>query len=284
MVIAVVPHMGRESSERIVRDVYERLRELSAVMIFPLQLRQRFPDFKVRWLELSIALDECDAVIAVGGDGTMIHVAHEAAVRKKPVLGINAGRLAFLAGLEPDELGLLKGLLSGDYAVDRRMLLRADLYDDGELIYSSVCLNEVLVTRGGVAQMCDFTLYRDGNKFCDYYADGLIVATPTGSTAYSLSAGGPVVEPTLESIVVTPICAHSLFARPFILSPDSVLELSARGRGKPILTCDGMKPIALSESCRVVVQKAGIHADIIRLKKETFMDVITNKLATAPLK
>ena len=278
MNIAVFPRLTRPGTKEIVKDTYKVLSACGASLIFPKNLTEEFTDFNVRFLDTATAFDECDIAIAVGGDGTVIHVAHEAAVRGKPVLGINAGRLAFMAGLESQELYLLDRLMTGEYVTDRRMMLRADLYENDELIYSSVCLNDAVISRSSSSGMCELSIFRDSKKFCDYYADGLIISTPTGSTAYSLSAGGPVVEPTIESMIVTPLCAHSMYARPIIVRPDSALEVKSSGRGVPVLSCDGSKPVALSENSRVVIKKAEAFADIIRIKTDSFLDIVMKKL------
>ena len=172
------------------------------------------------------AISACDIIIAIGGDGSIIHAAKKAAVKNKPILGINAGNLAFMAGIEKNELNLLKNLIDDAYYVDNRMMLSAEVYNDrGSVVYSNVCLNDVVVARGEQIEMINLSVECDSKKINSYQSDGIIFSTSTGSTAYSLSAGGPVMDPTIESIMLTPICTHSLFSRSLIFNPSSVITV-----------------------------------------------------------
>lgn len=278
MKIAVFPSLMKPGSRQIVEGVYETLRQYGAQMIFPVEMKREFPSLALDTACEQDALNECDTVIAVGGDGTIIHTACKASLYDKPVLGINAGRLAFMAGLEGSELTLLGKLINGEYTTDERMMLHASLQRNGVEISSADCLNDVVVSRAASAGPCDFSVYRNSVEFAGYYADGLIIATPTGSTAYSLSAGGPIVEPTIESIIVTPVCAHSLGARPVIVDSGSVLEIVSVGRGIPSFSCDGARQIPMDGECRAVICKSDHSAKIIRIKNDSFLDILKKKM------
>ena len=247
-------------------------------MIFPEEMKNEFPALELYTACEQTALEECDAAVAVGGDGTIIHTACKASLYDKPVLGINAGRLAFMAGLEGGELDMLVNLINGEYTTDVRMMLHAELYENGQLICSEECLNDVVFSRADCSGPCDFSVYRNSVKFTSYYADGLIIATPTGSTAYSLSAGGPVVEPTIESIIVTPVCAHSLGVRPVIIDSGSVLQIVCEGRGTPSFSCDGAKQIPMNGECKAIIRKSEHYAKIIRIKNDSFLDILRKKM------
>lgn len=243
------------------------------------EFQSEFSSLGVVFTDYDKAVRQCDALIAIGGDGTFIHAAHDAAVYDKEILGINAGTLGFLAGLEKQELELLSKLIDGDYEIDRRMMLCASLFD-GEKEKKYYCLNDAVVARGMSLRLCDVKVICDGKAVNDYYGDGIILSTPTGSTAYSLSAGGPVVDPTIESIIVTPICTHSLFARSIIFRAESKLELTVANPELclPVLSCDGESPVDLLAGSKLVVKRAEVYSKIIRIKSDSFTDVLNAKL------
>ncbi len=220
----------------------------------------------------------CDFVIAAGGDGTILHTAKKCAVLHKNVLGINCGRLGFNAALESDELELLSVMQSGGYTVDRRMMFDVQVVSD-HVEYQALCVNDAVIAKGGLSRVIDIDLNFGAGADIRYSADGVIVATPTGSTAYSLSAGGPVLDPSIDSFLVTPICAHSFYSRPMVLSPQSVVSISCKMRNlsECYLTVDGETAVPLCENSKVVIRKADITANLIKIKKDSFMKVIQNK-------
>lgn len=281
MIIAVRPNMTRENAYHVTENVINELKKLDAEIYVSDEFKDILSVFNVRFISDDEIYDKCDVLISIGGDGTIIHSAYSCAKRGKLILGINAGRLAFMAGLEEHELHLLKNLIDGNYQVDERMMLRADLFSNGELIDSKYCINDVVIARGTALKMCDMEVKCNGRKVIDYYADGLIVSTPTGSTAYALSAGGPVIDPTIESISITPICTHSLFSRSMIFKPDSEIEIKVKNpqAGESLLSCDGCEAIRLNKKDTVIIKKAEFSAKFIRIKTDTFTDVLSQKLA-----
>lgn len=225
-------------------------------------------------------MEQADVVLVVGGDGTIMHAAKQAAAYRKPVLGINAGRLGFLAGLEPEESHLLSKLVTGEYEIETRMLLELNYEKNGERV-TEYALNEVAVTRNGPARMMDITLTDStyGGSF-SYRADGLIVATPTGSTAYSLSAGGPVLDPAIQGLIVTPLCPFSLQARSLIFSPAHRLEIQAtsEGPGKIYACLDGEEPIDVTGQVLQIGKAGEQWVQLIRMKQESFFHTYKNKI------
>ena len=226
------------------------------------------------------ALSCADFITVVGGDGTIVHAAKQAAEYNIPVLGINSGRVGFLAGLEPEETHLLANILRGDYHVDERMLLSVTFTVKGETV-TRYALNEAVVTRNGPARMIDIQL-KDGlgGGQMDYRADGLIAATPTGSTAYSLSAGGPVLDPFVDGIIVTPLSPFSLQSRSVVFSPAHPLHIQAKcpSGGRIIVCLDGEEPIDVTGQ-EITVQKASDRVvRLIRIKKDTFFDIYKHKI------
>lgn len=280
MKIAIHVNLTRNNAYEVTNDVLDELNKLSAQVLMPEEYEQQFKRNDVIFKDKDDAVRECDVLISIGGDGTFIHAAHDAAKYDKEILGINAGTLGFLAGLEKHELSLLKNLINGEYSIDKRMMLCAEHYSGEELIDKYYCLNDVVVARGMSLRLCEINVNCDGKKVNNYYADGLIVSTPTGSTAYSLSAGGPVVEPTIESIIITPICTHSLFARSLIFKPESVIELSVINRdlSLPIVSCDGEQSVEVSANSKLMIKRAERYLKIIRIKADSFTDVLSNKL------
>lgn len=276
MKIALLPNLTRKNALSVSLAVCKELDSLEADYMVKVEDKELFADTKAVFLDQEEMLRNCDVIIAVGGDGTIIH----AAKAGKPILGINAGRIAFMAGLEPTELYMLKNLIDGDYENDRRMMLKADVCDkDGNVVKTCFCVNDVVVARGAQIKMEDISVEHNGKLINNYTADGLIVSTPTGSTAYSLSAGGPVVDPQIESILLTPICTHSLFSRALIFKPDSVFKVYSPTDAELGLSCDGDDTVRVPGGHYVLVRKADIYGEFIRIKNETFLEILNSKLA-----
>ena len=278
MIFAIVPNLTRRNAAGVTRLICGRLDELGAAYSLPFDTKEVFSDTKAVFLPEKELLESCEAVITVGGDGTIIHSAKKAAVYSKPVLGINAGRLAFMAGLEIHELDLLEKLITGDYSMDKRMMLKTTA-TDGDRVQSGYNMNDSTVMRPSrLSKISEINVDLNGNFFNRYLGDGLIVSTPTGSTAYSLSAGGPVVDPKLECMILTPICSHSVFTRSLVLGEDSVLRIYSDDGGPICVSCDGDEPFTVSAQGSITVEKADISADFIRLKNDSFLDILNRKM------
>lgn len=278
MKIALVPNMIKANAEEVTCQICRELKNLAAEIYMESAFEAVFSDFADAFLPLNEIFEICDSVITVGGDGTIIHAAKKAADYKKPVLGVNAGRLGFMAGLEKNELQDLKRLIRGNYRTDSRMMLEISLMNGDELLRKSYCLNDAVLSRGTLSTMMDINAFCNGACVNEYSADGVIVATPTGSTAYSLSAGGPVVDPQIETILLTPICPHSLFSRTVMFRPDVELVLTTPSR--PVyLTIDGEEGLLLSKGDRLVIKKAEKSARLIRIKHEDFYEILNRKLS-----
>lgn len=224
-------------------------------------------------------IEKADYVLVVGGDGTIIHAAKKAALFDKPVLGINSGRVGFMAGLENEEYHLLKCLKTGQFAVEKRMLLQI-LCERREKVIKTYALNEAVISRGGLARMIDIRVKIGSDSSIDYSADGLIFATPTGSTAYSLSAGGPVLDPSIEGIVMTPICPHSFNSRSVVFSPNEKFSVTAkcRSEGEVFACVDGENPIEVTDGVVYIEKAPDLCVKLIRIKNEPFYENFKNKL------
>lgn len=224
-------------------------------------------------------IENCDIVIVVGGDGTTLNVAKAASLHNKLTLGINAGRLGFMSGLERDELSLLNRLVSGDYEVEERMMINARLMSENGT-QDFICLNDAVITRGDLARLIDVTVKSDGRVITKNRADGMIIATPTGSTAYSMAAGGPVVSPDNSCFVVTPICPHSLVNRSIVFSSDKELEITVENdkNNTSYLSIDGEKSVTVTKNSKIIISKSEYVAKLIKIKPDNFYEILNKKL------
>jgi NAD+ kinase len=219
-------------------------------------------------------------LLVLGGDGTLLAAAREAAPRGIPVLPINLGSLGFLTSFTLGELySALEGTLAGQLAASERVMLNASLMREGETIESQLVLNEAVITKGALARMIEIELSIDEDFVCRYRADGLIVATPTGSTAYSLSAGGPIVHPAVESIILTPICPHTLSDRPLVVGDTCNVEMRLCGTAESVyLTLDGQKGVLMQSEDRVAIVRAKERLKLIQPHRKSYYEILRSKL------
>ena len=279
MKITLIPNLTRSEAEGVAAGICKSLKSLGADYCFFTEYKEKFEFTDASFMPENEALDWCDAVIAVGGDGSIIHAAKLAAVKQKPILGVNAGRLAFMAGLEDNELHLLSRLIEGDYTLDKRLMLKTNIIKGDEIIFSDYCVNDCLITNEEKQRMTAIDVSLNKSRFNSYLCDGVLVSTPTGSTAYSLSAGGPVVDPELESILLTPLCPHSLVDRSLIFRPDAVITVNSAEKQTLCLSADGMQPVIIENGCRAEISRAEFTANFIRIKSDNFIDILYKKLA-----
>lgn len=220
-----------------------------------------------------------DVVFTIGGDGTILRAAQKASYYNKPIIGVNMGRVGFMAEVEPTELDLIDNLISGNYRIEDHLMLDVRIERNGEVVYTGTALNDVIINHGAMNRMIDASVYYGNNLIRDYVADGLIFATPTGSTAYSLSAGGAAVDPTLETILLTPICAYSLNSRPILFSPDAKLYTVFNSMKTPsFVTVDGMDNVPLTQFDRVFIEKSNRVTKLIKFKDLSFYEILNTKL------
>ena len=282
MKIALLPNLTRERSVPTTVEIIKYLKKFGIENKIKAEDKEAFFDTdEISYLPEEKLLDWCDMIISIGGDGSLLYTGKKALKFSKPVLGVNAGNLAFLAGLESNELELLSKLKTGDYEVENRMTLDMSLYDGDNFIKKDTCINDVVLARGTILKMTDIEVKVSGKDYFTYRGDGLIISTPTGSTSYSLSAGGPVLDPTIEGILVTPICTHSLFSRTVVFSKDSRFEVkvSSKASNKELfLSLDGESTVNIGENHKIIIEKSDKNLKIVRLKQDEFFDVLHNKL------
>jgi len=220
----------------------------------------------------------CDFIVTVGGDGTILHSAKHAVNYDKPLLGINTGRLGFLAQVEANEIDLLLRLSAGNYLVHEYMLLEVSIGEEDTIRYA---VNDVVISKGELSRLVDLDIEGNGDAIGSYRADGLIFATPLGSTAYSMSAGGPIVNPSINTIILTPICPHSLYDRTVLLSPDMELKVRSRyinNSDNVVVSVDGERIALLNESKSVHIRKAQKSVRFIGFPEKNFNSILSNKL------
>ena len=280
MKIAILPNLDKPKAQEYTSKIIRKLFSLGAEVFMYKQYQPYFSMEKIVFYpDFFEMLNQCDIVLTIGGDGTIIHAAKHAAMADKPVLGVNLGRIGFVAGLEKNELDKLSFLSTGNYNIENRMMLEVTLRHREE-IKTMFALNDAVISKGALSRIIDLNVCFNENKICHYRADGLIVSTPTGSTAYSLSAGGPVIEPTMKCILLTPICTHTLFSRSVLFGEDAKLTVTAAARDESevYLTIDGETSVHLKEGDTVSIQRAQIDVNLIQLKDMDFYEVLGEKL------
>lgn len=221
----------------------------------------------------------CDIAITVGGDGTIIHAAKYAARFDKPLIGVNVGRLGFAADIEIDGISELTRILDGDYSVEERVLFDVEVIKNG-VSKNYLAVNDAVIARGQLSKIIDLQVTLDDEEIAKYRADGLLFSTPTGSTAYSLSAGGPIIAPQLDCILMTPVCPHSLFSRSVIFDGNSVLTVSVKIPSECccVLTIDGEKNIDILAEDIVKIRKSDLKLKFVSINKRNFYRKLNEKL------
>jgi NAD+ kinase len=231
-------------------------------------------------LEHAELVREADLVVVLGGDGTMIAAARMIGDHGTPVLGINYGRLGYLAEFTVEEMvPALEAVISGDYKLDHRLMLSAQVYRGGEKLLHDRVLNDVVISKSALARIIEIEARIDGYFVNRFRADGLIISTPTGSTAYNLSAGGPVIYPSMEAVAITPICPHTLSNRPLVVASEAEFELTLKTPNEEVaLTLDGQVGMPLQAGDRVVVRKSAMTFNLIQAHTRNYFDVLRSKL------
>lgn len=274
--IGVLPHTGKKPALAMAKQLIEML-EARSVGCWLEEETARI----LNRPDLAGPLAHLDAGIVLGGDGAFLRAGRQLAIAGIPLLGINYGHLGFLTEVEPEELSwAIDSLISGAYRIEERLMLRASVVHDGKERACHYAINDVVVARGTLARIVSSHVYI-GNSFTGIYrGDGIIVSTPTGSTAYSLSAGGPILHPQLEALVVTPICPHTLGARSIVTAPDERICIRFESPDEELLlTVDGQFGEDLVKGDEVHVERAGQRARLIRLHDRTFYDILRTRLS-----
>lgn len=281
MNIAVVINLSKKNAIKYAEDIVELFLENGANVLMLKENFEYFNAFNIAYYENYQELfNNCEIAITVGGDGTIIHAAKFAATANKPLIGVNVGRLGFAADVEPEDIYKLKSLLDGNYGTQKRMLLDISIDDNSGNNKNYLAVNDAIIARGELSRIIDLQVYHNDQKMSDYRADGLLFSTPTGSTAYSLSAGGPIIEPEMECILMTPVCPHSLFSRSVLFNNKSVITVKSNStdQSKAVLTIDGQKSIELKENHKVIIKQSSLYLKLLTLNEKNFYTRLNEKL------
>ena len=279
--VILCPNPHRDPNYQTTRQVKAILDEqgLETVVCLPFKTEERDP--QLRFSQLHQELKSADLIVSLGGDGTILHLARQAAMRSVPILGINMGSLGFMAELEPSEIHKLKALTEAPLDLHKRMMIDVSVLRNKEVVYTNTALNDAVVSKGGVARVIRLRVMADDDRLLDLEGDGVIVATPTGSTGYSMSAGGPVVEPTAQNFVLSPICAHTLHSGSYVLSTDrSVIIRTLENGHKPVfLSVDGGRAFPLKNGDEVHIKRSKYVTELVRLTKRSFCEILESKMS-----
>ena len=234
----------------------------------------------LEFLDMHQELARADMLICFGGDGTILHAAKDATIHGIPILGVNMGSVGFMAELEEAELAQLERLAVGEYTTQERMMLQVRVIRSRQVVFDELALNDAVLSKGTIARVAELEVSADGDLICQLTGDGVVVATPTGSTAYSMSAGGPIVEPSSDNLIVTPVCAHQLSARPMVMAAERTItvQLPRRSRKSVYLSVDGGKSVRISGSDRVELRQADCRTRLVKLSGKNFYQLLNQKL------
>lgn len=275
MKILIAPNFSKVNTELTLNKTLEILNSKNVEVLISNEYKDRIVGNYTYGSESDL-LKLCDFVIAIGGDGTIIDIAKKSALLGKAVLGINAGRIGFLAGLELEDIDNLNNLINNDYEIESATMLEVYSKSNPEKIY--YCVNDAVLSRAAFPKMVDVKLKYLDNSL-SYRADGVVVATPVGSTAYSMSAGGPVLDHSVGGIVVTPICPFSFFSRSIIINENNVIELSSKQDNEDLsLTIDGDRIEKFSANEVFYIKKSEYKVSFIKLGKSSMFNKLTEKI------
>ena len=285
--VLLLAHTGRERARGVARSF---VRELTAHGIVVRLLAAEAEDLGIRptdyepRIELtdseSAASDGCELTVVIGGDGSILRAAEVTHARLTPVLGVNLGHVGFLAEAEYDDVeSTIDAIVQRRYTAEDRLTLDVRVYHDGDLVASTFAVNEASVEKAARERMLEVIVEIDDRPLSRWGCDGVVCATPTGSTAYNFSAGGPIVWPQVEALCIVPISAHALFARPVVVAPTSVLaiEVLARTEGAGVLWCDGRRTVDLPPGARIEVRRGEHPMRLVRLHEAPFTDRLVAK-------
>lgn len=278
----LTPNPYRDKNFQTVREAADILKAagIDVRICLPFEVDRNYDLPKdLRFSRLDKELPSASVVICFGGDGTILHMAKAATRHGIPILGVNIGTMGFMAELESSELSLLSRLADDDFTIDKRMMLDVTVHRDRDIIFHDICLNDAAITKGAVARIVHLQVKCDGTQAMECGGDGIIISTPTGSTAYSLSAGGPIVEPDANSILVTPICAHDVASRCLVVSEkrEITVQLSNNARRNAFISVDGGKALRMNIGDVATIRKSPLVTKLVRLKNRSFYDVINMK-------
>lgn len=280
--VILTPNPYRDKNFQTVREAVRILKDagINPRVCLPFEVDRSFDlPRDIRFNRLDRELPNAEMVICFGGDGTILHMAKAAARKGIPILGVNIGTMGFMAELESSEMDKLVRIADGDYTMDTRMMLDVTIQRDRDIIYHDICLNDVAITKGSVGRIVHLNVKCDGVTAMECGGDGMIIATPTGSTAYSLSAGGPIVEPDARNVILTPVCAHDMISRSIVVSDkrNVTVHMIQNARRNAYLSVDGGKAIRMNMGDTAIIKKSNLETKLVRLNDRSFYEVLNTK-------
>ena len=277
--IGVYAKKNHPDAEQIAFDICERFKREQIEVLFEDSLAEQIG--QINGYAGEEIPTRVDLIIVLGGDGTLISVARLVGGRNVPIMGVNLGRLGFLTEITRDELpGMLDNLIRGEYKVSERMMLDAFIRRDGEIVGQYTVLNDVVINKGALARIIDLKTYVDGRHLSSYKADGLIVSTATGSTGYNLAAGGPIIYPEINSLLISPICPHMLTNRPIVIWSRSVIEIEVKFEDDVVFfTADGQVGRKLLPGDRVEVRRSEARTRLVNSPSKDYFEILRTKLS-----
>ena len=274
MRVAIVANTGKEGTRTVVPEFLDILGKAGIEAVLDEYIKREVPDIEGQFLPKSELFKDADIIVSFGGDGTMLHTARLSHGSGVPILGVNLGKVGFLAEISPDEIEAIpKRLLAGDYQVLERMAFTASTNKGDEYF----CLNDIVLDRNQESRILKLTVSVDGHHAGDFHADGLIVSTPTGSTAHAMAAGGPLVMPECSAIILAPICPHSLTMRPMIVD-GSMTVIVGVSEGVARMAVDGRNYVDVPSGCEVTIRRTVDPVRVARFSDRTYFDILHTRL------
>lgn len=280
--VFISPNLRKQGIEKAVEETCRVLNSCGAVITMPIVAKDiGIKGENIFYEDEQKAVAKADFIVALGGDGTILRIARQASLYNVPLIGVNVGHVGFMSELERDEISLISKIFDKEYKLDKRMMLELSLMRNGEVIHSKTALNDVTITKQNPFHIMKLEVCADSVPVTEFRGDGVIIATPTGSTAYSLAAGGPVIEPSAENLAVTPICPHDMYAKSFVFSPEREIAVKASGLdGSAVcVSTDGDHGVEVLPEDIVIIRKSQLETHLIRIKGKSFYHILRKKLS-----
>jgi len=280
MKLGIIPNLSKDNNLNITKSIIKWFADKDIELILESEIASRL-NYKNEGCSRKEMYSSCDIVIVLGGDGTILNIARQSSQFGTPLFGINLGHLGFLAESEISDMYLsLEKIINRDYNIEKRMMLEASAEGSRGELKELIALNDISITNGTFSRMITFAVYINNNFFELYSADGVIISSPTGSTAYSLAAGGPIVSPELNVLIITPICPHMLHNRSIVLSEKDEVRIEiCEGNFEVMLSVDGQNSYKLDPSMAVKIRSSSCVTNLVRLKRRSFFDVLRRKIS-----
>lgn len=274
MKFAIISNRDKSKNINISKIIIKQLNKLNCFDVLNILIgKNEMIDRKV--------IMNVDIIFSLGGDGTFLNIARQTSKLGIPIIGINSGTLGFLAEVELKDIeNSIKKIIEGEYEIQNRMMINSIIFKNGKELYENNALNDFVISRGQLSRIITLELYINGSFVDSFPGDGLIVSTPTGSTGYALSAGGPVIEHDAKLILVTPICSHSMHSRSFVIDKNSIIEILIKDDIKTecLMTVDGQKAFTLVGEEKIVIKMSKVYAKLIKVNNRSFYDTLRKKM------